>query len=118
MDDDCLQIIPGSQLRNRAERERECLVNSPHDDLPGQQVIALKAGQVAFWCGKTIHRGSMRMDAERLTLAASWRKWEADEALEEKVDSRFEWRLDESVRAFLPPAMHVYYDRWRALQKN
>jgi hypothetical protein len=58
------------------------------------------------------------MDAERLTLAASWRKWEADEALEEKVDSRFEWRLDESVRAFLPPAMHVYYDRWRALQKN
>ena len=32
VDDDCLQIIPGSQLRNRTERERECLVNSPHDD--------------------------------------------------------------------------------------
>ena len=58
------------------------------------------------------------MDTERLTLAASWRKWEKDEALEEKVDSRFEWRLDESIRDFLPPAMHVYYDRWRTLQKN
>ncbi len=118
VDDDCLQIIPGSQLRNRTERERECLVNSPHDDLLGQKVVALKAGQVAFWCGKTIHRGSMRTDVERLTLAASWRKWKKDEALEEKVDSRFEWRLDESIRDFLPPAMHGYYDRWRALQKN
>ena len=118
VDDDCLQIIPGSQLRNRTECERECLVNSPHDDLPEQKVIALKAGQVAFWCGKTIHRGSMRMDIERLTLAASWRKWEKDEALEEKVDNRFEWRLDESIRDFLPPAMHVYYDRWRTLQKG
>ncbi|MDA0839442.1 MAG: phytanoyl-CoA dioxygenase family protein [Planctomycetota bacterium] len=116
IEDACLQIVPGSHHRNRTEEERECLVNSPNSDLSGQKTIKLKPGQFGFWSGMTIHRGTMKKDVERLTLAASWRKCQADEPVAEKVDGRFEWRLKESVRAFLPAEMHIYYDRWRKLQ--
>jgi hypothetical protein len=116
VEDNCLQIVPGSHRRNRTELERDCLVNNPHIDLPDQLTINLCPGQVAFWSGNTIHRGTMSKNVERLTLAASWAKYRLDEPMVKEVDSRFEWRLSDRVRAALPPALLPYYDRWYALQ--
>jgi len=116
VDDECLQIVPRSQHRPRTAAERRVLSEAPHDDIPGQEVVRLEAGQVLFWDGNTIHRGNMTKDVERLTLAASWQKHGDDDAPVEKVDDRFAWRLSEDVRAALPEGLHRYYDRWRALQ--
>ena len=115
IDDECLQVVPESQRRYRTAHERECLINTRHEDIPGQQAIDLKAGQTAFWNGNIIHRGVMRKDVERLTLASSWAKHEEGEEPAE-TDHRFKWRLSEKVRDNLPSAMQPYYDRWRALQ--
>ena len=115
VDDACLEIVPGSHCRYRTKHEREVLINDRHADIPGQVAIGLKAGQASFWNGNTIHRGVMKKDVERLTIAASWRKHtEGDEP--EETDPRFKWRLKESVRENLPESMKVHYDRWRELQ--
>ncbi len=117
VDDSCLQLVPSSQGRYRTDEERECLLNTRHKDLSGQQVMALKAGQTIFWNGKAIHRGVYKVDPERLTLAGSWAKHQEDDEPEE-TDKRVEWMLAENVRGYLPEAMRPAYDRWRALQKG
>ena len=117
IDDACLMVVPGSQKRYRTDHERDCLLNTRHEDIPGQKVIALKAGQTAFWSGNIIHRGIMKKDGERLTVAGSWAKHSADDPPEE-TDKRLKWMLAENVRGALPEAMQPYYDRWRALQKG
>ena len=72
VDDECLQLVPGSQRRYRTAHERDCLLESRQAHIPGQLAIKLKAGQTAFWSGDTIHRGVYRKDTERLTVAGSW----------------------------------------------
>lgn len=116
VDDACLEIVPGSQKRYRTERERECLLNDRNGHIPGGKAIALKAGQAAFWKGYAIHRGVMKKDVERLTIAGSWRQHTPDEDKPEETDVRFKWRLRDDVREVLPEAMKLHYDRWRALQ--
>ena len=85
------------------------------DEMPGQKVIDLKAGQTCFWHGYTMHRGIYKKDVERLTLAGSWAKYQPDSEPGE-VDPRHRWQLAENVRKALPEEMCVPYDRWRALQ--
>ena len=114
--DSCLQIVPGSHLRPNTEEEQQILADDPNGDISEQQVIELKVGQVVFWDGNTVHRGVMRKDVERLTLAGSWREHRQGDP-PEKIDGRFAWRLQDSVRAALPEAMLPYYDRWRDLQQ-
>lgn len=116
IDDACLQIVPGSHLRPNTPEEQRVLAGDVHDDLSTQKTIALRRGQSLFWDGNTVHRGVMRKDVERLTLAASWAQHSDDDPPATAVDARFAWRLAESVRANLPAAMLPYYDRWRALQ--
>ena len=113
--DHCLMIVPWSHRRCLTPFERECLLQSPHEPIPGQTVIELHAGQTVFWNGNLIHRGMMRSDVERLTLAGSWRKHSPDDPAE-KTDPRLRWMLAGNVRAALPDAMRPCYDRWRALQ--
>ena len=115
VDDECLQLVPGSQRRYRTAHERDCLLESRQAHIPGQLAIKLKAGQTAFWSGDTIHRGVYRKDTERLTVAGSWAVHDAD-AEPRPVDERLRWRLRDEVRANLPAAVLPYYDRWRALQ--
>lgn len=115
VDDECLQLVPGSHRRYRTEYEQECLRRTRHGDIPGQRTIYLKAGQTVFWHGYAIHRGVMKKGVERLTLAGSWSKHDpADEPQE--VDKRLRWMLADNVRDALPEGMRVAYDRWRALQ--
>lgn len=59
----------------------------------------------------------MKKDVERMTIASSWSKHSDDDEPKE-VDQRLKWMLEDSVRDFLPEAMHVYYDRWHSLQKT
>ena len=62
-----------------------------------------------------MHRGVMKKDVERLTLAASWSKHSEDDE-PEKVDKRLRWMLADNVRPALPEELHTPYDRWRGLQ--
>ena len=115
VDDACLQLVPGSHTRYRTDYEQECLRRTRNGDIPGQKTIYLTAGQTVFWHGYTIHRGVMKKDVERLTLAGSWAKYdETDESQE--VDKRLRWMLAENVRPALPEAMKPLYDRWRSQQ--
>lgn len=117
IDDACLQLVPGSHRRYRTPHERDCLINDRHADIPGQKTIALKAGQAVFWSGNAIHRGIMKKEVERLTIAGLWSiHTEGEEPT--KTDPRLKWRLADSVRANLPEALLPYYDRWRALQSG
>ncbi len=117
VDDYCLQIVPGSHKRYRTPHERRCLLEERHDDIPGQYAVPLKAGQTAFWSGNLIHRGVMKKDVERLTLAGSWNMYtQGGEPTE--TDERLKWMLADNVREFLPKEMRPLYDRWRALQKG
>ena len=115
VDDTCLHIVPTSQRRYRTEHERRCLLETRHEDIPGQVAVELKAGQTAFWNGNAIHRGVMKKDVERLTVAGSWNQHTIGDEPQE-TDSRFKWRLADTVRTHLPEAMLPYYDRWRELQ--
>ena len=118
VDDACLELVSGSHRRYRTEYERACLIDNRHGDIPGHTAIDLKAGQAVFWKGYAIHRGVMKKDVERLTIAASWRQHTSEEDQSEEIDIRLKWRLREDVRDALPEAMKPYYDRWRALQSE
>ncbi len=115
VDDESLQLVPGSHRRYRTEHERRCLLETRHDDIPAQHSIRLKAGQAVYWSGDTIHRGLNRRDTERLTVSAGWSVHEPN-AEPQPVDERLRWRLRDDVRANLPEALLPSYDCWRALQ--
>ncbi|MGA1197773.1 MAG: phytanoyl-CoA dioxygenase family protein [Candidatus Latescibacterota bacterium] len=117
VDDDCLQLVPGSHKRYRTAHERKCLLEKDmrNADIPGQYTVSLKAGQTAFWSGNTIHRGVMKRETERLTLAGSWTK-HTGSAKQTETDKRLKWMLARGVRGALPQEMKPMYDRWRSLQ--
>jgi hypothetical protein len=46
-DDDCLSAIPRSHTRIRSEQERQA--NLENGDMPGKEVLRLKAGEVVFY---------------------------------------------------------------------
>ena len=84
-------------------------------DLPGQVNVTLKRGQAVFWGGKIIHRGRKPEEVERrLSIAGSFAKNLPEEPGEETADH---WRrqLNGNIREYLPEALRLRYDRWRAL---
>lgn len=119
VDDDCLQLVPGSHKRYRTAHERHCLLEKEmrNADIPGQHTVSLKAGQTVFWSGNTIHRGVMKRDVERLTLAGSWSKYNAN-AKSTATDKRLTWMLANNIRGVIPPKMRPMYERWRTLQQG
>ena len=114
-DDECLQLVPGSHRRYRTDYEFACLSETRHADIPGQRIMYMKKGQTLFWHGYALHRGVMKKDVERMSIASSWSKHSDDDEPKE-VDKRLRWMLADNVREFLPEPMHVYYDRWRNVQ--
>lgn len=117
VDDSCLHIVPGSHKKYRTPHQRRCLLEERHDDIPGQYAVPLKAGQSVFWSGNLIHRGVMKKDVERLTLAGSW-SMHTKGGEPAETDKRLAWQLAKNVRGFLPKEMRPLYDRWRVLQKD
>ena len=68
-DDASLVVIPGSHKRARTSTEREADPYAP--ELPGQLVVKLKAGEVAFYNNNILHRGVYDPSKERMTLHGS-----------------------------------------------
>jgi hypothetical protein len=68
-DDASLIVVPGSHKRARTDEERNA---DPYEDnLPGQLVVELKAGDVVFYNNNIFHRGRYDASKERLTLHGS-----------------------------------------------
>ena len=115
-DDPCLLLMPGSQRRNATAEERECLLDTRHADISGQQEISPKKGQTLFWNGKTIHRGRTPQNfGERLTVRAGMVKYVENEPTDDAGD-RFAWMKADNIRPALPEELHVMYDRWLSVQ--
>ncbi|EGS19825.1 uncharacterized protein CTHT_0043100 [Thermochaetoides thermophila DSM 1495] len=54
-DDESLVVVPGSHLRSRTEVERNADPYEPN--LPGMEVVKLKAGDAVFYDSNILHRG-------------------------------------------------------------
>ncbi|KAI1881108.1 hypothetical protein JX265_001348 [Neoarthrinium moseri] len=68
-DDDSLVVVPGSHARARTETERNA---DPFEkELPGQLVVHLEAGDVAFYNNNIVHRGVYSSQKERMSLHGS-----------------------------------------------
>ena len=115
VDDVALRVVPGSHYRHRTQLETDVIMNDRDEDLPGQLVVELKAGHTFFWNGKIIHASQARKDRERLTLTGAYWKHSEDEK-PQQVNGKIRWMLEDRVREYLPPEIHLYYDRWRAVQ--
>ncbi|KAF2678022.1 phytanoyl-CoA dioxygenase family protein [Lentithecium fluviatile CBS 122367] len=68
-DDASLVVVPGSHKRARTSVERAADPYAP--ELPGQLVVKLKAGEVAFYNNNILHRGVYDPEKERMTLHGS-----------------------------------------------
>ncbi|KAL2350577.1 hypothetical protein BJ546DRAFT_858353 [Cryomyces antarcticus] len=68
--DDCsLIVVPGSHKRARTAEERAA---DPWDDnMPGQEIVRMQAGDVVFYNNNILHRGVYSKDRERMTLHGS-----------------------------------------------
>ncbi|MCJ1242243.1 hypothetical protein MMC14_010250 [Varicellaria rhodocarpa] len=68
-DDASLIVVPGSHSRARYPVER---MAGPYErDMPGQEVVRLKAGDTVFYDNNILHRGVYRADVLRMTLHGS-----------------------------------------------
>jgi hypothetical protein len=68
-DDNSLVVVPGSHKRARTERERTA---DPYaHELPGMQIVQMKAGDLVFYDNNILHRGVYDSSIERMTLHGS-----------------------------------------------
>ncbi|KAG5972680.1 hypothetical protein E4U55_000778 [Claviceps digitariae] len=67
-EDASLVVVPGSHRRARSEAERRA---DPMADLPGQVVVGLGAGDIAFYNNNILHRGVYDARRQRATLHGS-----------------------------------------------
>jgi len=68
-DDASLIVVPGSHKRARTDVERAA---DPYEDnMPGQEVVHLSAGDVVFYDNNILHRGVYDASVQRMTLHGS-----------------------------------------------
>ncbi|KAG9765025.1 phytanoyl-CoA dioxygenase family protein, partial [Aureobasidium melanogenum] len=67
--DHSLVVVPGSHVRSRTEEER--CADPFENDLPGQMVVKMDAGDIIFYNNNILHRGVYSSEAERMTLHGS-----------------------------------------------
>lgn len=65
-DDASLVVVPGSHKRARTDMERNA--DPFEDDMPGQKIVKMSAGDVLFYNNNILHRGVYDSQAERMTL--------------------------------------------------
>lgn len=68
-DDSSLIVVPGSHIRARTDMERNA--DPYEDDMPGQKVVKLQAGDLLFYNNNILHRGVYDSKTERMTLHGS-----------------------------------------------
>lgn len=75
-DDSSLVVVPGSQRRARTDAERNA---DPYEnDMAGQKIVHLKAGDLMFYNNNILHRGVYDSKIERMTLHGSMGMRSAD----------------------------------------
>ena len=77
-DDNSLIVVPGSHKRARTDMERSA--DPFEDDMPGQKIVKMKAGDVIFYNNNILHRGVYDSKVERMTLHGSMGVTGADPA--------------------------------------
>jgi hypothetical protein len=70
---DCLIAVPGSHSRVRTPEERATNM-IPGSDIPGQQVLSLKAGQAVFYNNNILHVGKVSTAGTRFLTVGIYRK--------------------------------------------
>lgn len=68
-DDSSLIVVPKSHKRARTDVERNA--DPYEDDMPGQKVVKMRAGDVVFYNNNILHRGVYDSRTERMTLHGS-----------------------------------------------
>lgn len=68
-DDASLVVVPGSHVRARTEFERSA--GPWEEEMPGQLVVQLQAGDVVFYNNNILHTGRYSASKERMTLHGS-----------------------------------------------
>ncbi|KAJ9623624.1 hypothetical protein H2203_005886 [Taxawa tesnikishii (nom. ined.)] len=68
-DDESLIVVPGSHMRARTETERTA--HPFENDLQGQAVVKMNAGDIIFYNNNILHRGVYQSMVERMTLHGS-----------------------------------------------
>jgi len=68
-DDASLIVVPGSHARARTQAERDA--DPYEDDMPGQKVVSMKAGDAVFYNNNILHRGVYSSKTDRMTLHGS-----------------------------------------------
>lgn len=68
-DDASLIVVPGSHKRAKTDMERSA--DPYEDDMPGQKVVKLGAGDLLFYNNNILHRGVYDSKTERMTLHGS-----------------------------------------------
>ncbi|KAK5121951.1 hypothetical protein LTR85_004523 [Meristemomyces frigidus] len=64
--DSSLIVVPGSHARARTDMERTA--DPYEDDMPGQTVVKMAAGDLVFYNNNILHRGVYDSKTERMTL--------------------------------------------------
>lgn len=68
-DDASLVVVPGSHKRARTDMERTA--DPWEDNMPGQKVVKMQAGDLVFYNNNILHRGVYDSKSERMTLHGS-----------------------------------------------
>ena len=64
--DSSLVVVPGSHKRARTDMERSA--DPYEDEMPGQKIVKMGAGDIMFYNNNILHRGVYDPQAERMTL--------------------------------------------------
>jgi hypothetical protein len=112
LDEANLRLVPRSHRRFETPIEQKNMAEHLSDELPGQQLIALKAGQAVFYDERIIHRAHTLHERERSSLFGTWARYVADEPKRNPIPE-MRWMLRDGVRETFPESLRLHYDRWR-----
>lgn len=112
-----LRLVPGSHRRWGTDIENDVMDRHLCDVIPGQRLIALKAGQTVFYDERILHRASTRKQSNRFSLFGTWARYLPDEPKLNPIPE-LRWMLRPGIRETFPPALRPYYDRFCEVYKS
>ena len=117
LDEANLRLVPGSHRRYETPLEHQNMAEHLSDELPGQKLIELRAGQAVFYDERTIHRAHTRHERERSSLFGTWARYVPGEAKRNPIPE-MRWMLRDGIRETFPESLRLYYDRWREVYQS
>jgi hypothetical protein len=112
-----LRLVPGSHARWGTPPEQDAMDRELTNDLPGQRLIELKAGQTVFYDERIIHRALTRKERDRFALFGTWARYDRTEKKAKPIPE-LRWMLRDGIRETFPPSLHLYYDRFREIYQS